>query len=203
VRLIPRDNSFYDMFSKMSENLTHGAEVLVALFAEYHTAEEKVKEIRRIENVGDEMMHNILKKLNQTFITPFDREDIHRLASSIDDVLDLIKAAGDRVILYNITQAPSAAGQLAHLILRQTEELGKAVSSLQKNGQVLSHCVEINRLENEADEVSQTAIGYLFDTEIDPINLIRIKELMEVLERATDKAEDAADVLESVVLKNT
>src|SRR5678815_4952642 len=91
------------MFSKMSENLTLGAQVLVALFAEYSTAEEKTKEIRRIENVGDEMMHNILKKLNQTFITPFDREDIHRLASSIDDVLDLIKAAGDRVILYNIT----------------------------------------------------------------------------------------------------
>jgi uncharacterized protein len=203
VRLIPRDNSFYDMFSKMSENLILGAQVLVALFAEYSTAEEKTKEIRRIENVGDEMTHGILKKLNQTFITPFDREDIHRLASSIDDVLDLIKAAGDRVILYNIAQAPAAAGQLSHLILRQTEELGKAVSLLQKNGHVLDHCVEINRLENEADEVSQTAIGYLFDTEKDPINLIRIKELLEVLERATDKAEDAADVLESVVLKNT
>jgi predicted phosphate transport protein (TIGR00153 family) len=93
----------------MAQNLYPWAQVLVALFAEYHTAEEKVKEIRRIENVGDEMMHNILKKLNQTFITPFDREDIHRLASSIDDVLDLIKAAGDRVILYNIAQAPSAA----------------------------------------------------------------------------------------------
>jgi uncharacterized protein len=203
VRLIPRDNSFFDMFNQMSENLTRGAQVLVALFAEYETAEQKSKEIRRIENIGDEIMHNLLKKLNQTFITPFDREDIHRLASSIDDVLDLIKAAGDRVVLYNITAAPAAAGQLAHVILKQTQELGKAVSVLQKNGHVLDHCVEINRLENEADEVSQTAIGYLFDTEKDPINLIRIKELLEVLERATDKAEDAADVLESVVLKNT
>jgi len=202
---MPKDQVFYSIFEEVADNVYGMGKALKAVVSEtdFDEREELIAGLENQEHINDELTHQIYTELGRNFITPFDREDIHRLASSIDDVLDLIKAAGDRVILYNITQAPSAAGQLAHLILRQTEELGKAVSSLQKNGQVLSHCVEINRLENEADEISQTAIGYLFDTEIDPINLIRIKELMEVLERATDKAEDAADVLESVVLKNT
>ena len=203
ARLIPRDNSFFAMFSAMSENLIAGARTLVDLFANYHEVEKQVEHIQRIEREGDELTHAILTKLNQTFITPIDREDIHQLASKLDDVLDFINAAGARIVMYRITAAPPAAAELARIILMQSQELQKAVSLMQKNGNILVHCVEINRLENEADQVSQHAIAGLFEHEKDPINLIKIKELLEFLERATDKAEDVANVLETVVLKNT
>jgi len=203
VRLIPRDNSFFAMFSAMSGNLIAGARSLVDLFAEYENVEKQVNHIQRIEREGDELTHAILTKLNQTFITPFDREDIHQLASKLDDVLDFINAACARLVMYRISNPPPAAAELAKIILMQSEELQKAVSLLQKDGNILAHCVEINRLENEADQVSQHAIARLFEHEKDPIQLIKIKELFEFLERATDKAEDVANVLETVVLKNT
>ena len=202
VRLIPKDNSFFDMFAAMSNNLIDAARALVDLFADYQNVEKKIEDIRRIEHVGDEMTHSVMRKLNQTFITPFDREDIHTLASSLDDVVDFINAACARIIMYRITDPPAEAGALARLILAQCVELEKAVSHLQKNGDVLKHCVEINRLENEADQVCRVAIARLFDHETNPITLIKIKELLEFLETATDKAEDVADVLETVVLKN-
>jgi predicted phosphate transport protein (TIGR00153 family) len=201
--LIPRDNSFFAMFSAMSDNLIAGARVLVDLFANYQDVEKQIEQIHRIEREGDELTHAILTKLNQTFITPFDREDIHELASKLDDVLDFINAAGARIVMYRISAPPPAAGELANIILMQSQELQKAVSLMQKNGNILAHCVEINRLENEADQVSQQAIADLFEREKNPINLIKIKELLECLERATDKAEDVANVLETVVLKNT
>jgi predicted phosphate transport protein (TIGR00153 family) len=191
------------MFSAMSDNLIAGAQTLVDLFANYHDVGKKIEQIHRIEREGDELTHAILTKLNQTFITPFDREDIHELASKLDDVLDFINASGARIVMYRITAPPSVAGELAAIILKQCQELQKAVSLMQKNGNILAHCVEINRLENEADLVAQQAIAKLFEGEKDPINLIKIKELLEFLERATDKAEDVANVLETVVLKNT
>jgi hypothetical protein len=191
------------MFLEMSDNLIAGARVLVNLFADYRDIEKHIEEIRRIEHAGDDLTHSILTKLNQTFITPFDREDIHQLASKLDDVLDFVHAASSRIIMYRITAPPPAAGTLAKIILMQSQELQKALSLLQKNGDILAHCVEINRLENEADAVAQQAIATLFESEKDPINLIKTKELLEFLERATDKAEDVADVLETVVLKNT
>jgi len=202
VRFIPKDTSFFDMFAEMSGNLIDAARALVNLFADYRDVEAKIEGIRKIEHKGDEMTHSIMRKLNQTFITPFDREDIHTLASSLDDVVDFINAACARIIMYRITNPPPEAGTLARLILAQSEELQKAVTNLQKSDHVLAHCVEINRLENEADQVSRAAIAHLFDQEKDPINLIKIKELLEFLETATDKAEDVADVLETVVLKN-
>jgi uncharacterized protein len=203
VSLIPKDTSFFRMFSAMSDNLIAGARTLVDLFSDYQDVEKKIDEIHRIERDGDELTHAILTKLNQTFITPFDREDIHQLASKLDDVLDFVNAAGARLVMYQITAPPPAAAELAKIILKQSQELQKAVSLMQKNGNILAHCVEINRLENEADLVSQNAIAKLFEREKDPINLIKIKELLEFLERATDKAEDVANVLETVVLKNT
>jgi hypothetical protein len=150
------------------------------------------------------MTHSVLTKLNQTFITPFDREDIYRLASSLDDVLDFVYAAGVRLTMYKITSAPSAAYKLADIVVSQAKELSLALAKLEKNDEhLLTHCVEINRLENEADQVARSAIAALFDKERDPISLIKLKELYEVLETATDKAEDAANVVEGVVLKST
>jgi len=203
VRLIPKDNTFFTMFSAMSDNLIAGARTLVDLFANYSEVEKQIEQIHRIEREGDELTHAILTKLNQTFITPFDREDIHELASKLDDVLDFINASAARIAMYRITTPPPAAGELAAIILRQCQELQQAVSLMQKNGNILVHCVEINRLENEADLVAQHAIARMFECEKDPINLIKIKELLEFLERATDKAEDVANVLETVVLKST
>jgi len=200
---IPRDNTFFEMFSQMSENLIAGARAMVNLFSDYREVDAKVAEIRRIERTGDEITHAVLTKLNQTFITPFDREDIHQLVSSLDDVLDFLNAAGARIIMYRITTPPPVALELARLILQQAQELHRALPLLRKNGDLLTHCVEINRIENEADVICRAAIGQLFDEEKDPITLLKTKELIEFLELATDKAEDVANVLETVVLKNS
>ncbi len=202
VRLVPRETKFFDMFSEMSGNLEEGARAMVELFRDYRDVPARVQRIKEIEHKGDDMTHAVLIKLNQTFITPFDREDIHRLASSIDDVLDFVNSAADRLVNYKITSPPEAALRLAEIILKQAQEITKGVSLLEKNQHVLEHCVEINRLENDADAVSRNAIAHLFEEEKDPIRLIKIKELIEVLELATDKAEDAANVLETVVLKS-
>jgi len=203
-RLIPREVKFFEMFSEIAENVRLGAQALSDLLQnyDYTTMPTAVARIAEIEHRGDEMTHQILIKLNQTFITPFDREDIHLLASSLDDVLDFIFAAADRLVTYKITTPSPSAKVLAGIILKQSAELGKAVAQLDKGTRVLEHCVEVNRLENEADKVSREAIGRLFDGEYDPITLIKLKELLEVLEEASDKAEDVADVLETVVLKS-
>lgn len=203
-RLIPRQTKFFDMFVEIATNVAAGAQVLSDLLHnwDYDRLPDAVRKIKSIEHRGDEMTHQLLIKLNQTFITPFDREDIHLLASSLDDVLDFVNAAGDRLLTYKITQPSPSAKVLADIIVKQSEELTKAVSLLGKNGSVLNHCVEVNRLENEADQVSREAIGRLFEGGFDAITLIKLKELLEILEVATDKAEDVADVLETVVLKN-
>jgi hypothetical protein len=202
--LLPRETKFFDMFAEVANNVIEGARVLSECLHHYDWDElpAAVQRIKEIEHHGDEMTHKILIKLNQSFITPFDREDIHALTSSLDDVLDMINGASDRLITYKITQPSPSAKVLAAIILKQTRELGKAVSMLGKDHRLLEHCVEVNRLENEADQVSREAIGRLFDGGHDPITLIKLKELLEILEEASDKAEDVANVLETVVLKN-
>ena len=202
VRLIPRDIKFFQMFAEMARNLGEGARLLKQTLDDFKDVETRIQKLKAIEHEGDEMTHNVLTKLNQTFITPFDREDIYRLASSLDDVLDFIYAAGVRLTMYKIKSASPAASKLADVIVRQCEQLLLAVNGLEKQDKVLDYCVEINRLENEADSIARTAIGALFDNATDPIALIKLKELYEVLETATDKAEDAANVLEGVVLKS-
>jgi hypothetical protein len=191
------------MFADVSQNLTEGARLLHDMLKNPVDLAPRIAKLQEVEHRGDEMTHDIIRMLNKTFITPFDREDIHRLTSSLDDVLDFVNAAAVRMSLYRITAPPPVAADLAALIVLQAEELSKGVSLLGANQKVLDHCTEVNRLENEADRVSRRAIAELFDREKDPIQLIKIKELYEVLETATDKAEDAANVLEAVVLKST
>jgi len=202
MRLIPRETKFFRMFAEVSENVTEGARLLQDILKNPANIAERLAKLQAIEHRGDEMTHNIITTLNQTFITPFDREDIHRLTSSLDDVLDFVNSAGMRLTLYRISSPPPVAAELAGLIVEQSEELAKGVSLLEQNQRVLEHCVEVHRLENEADRVSRNAIAELFDNEKDPIQLIKMKELYEVLEMATDKAEDAANVLEAVALKS-
>jgi uncharacterized protein len=202
MRLIPRESKFFRMFADVSQNLTQGTRLLHDILKNPANMEPRLDQLQEIEHRGDDMTHGIITALNQTFITPFDREDIHRLTSSLDDVLDYVNAAGVRLRLYKIKSPPSIAAELAAMIVEQSEELAQGVSLLEKNKLVLEHCVEVHRLENEADRLSRKAIADLFDNEKDPIQLIKIKELYEVLETATDKAEDAANVLEAVALKS-
>ena len=202
IRLIPRETKFFELFAELSGYLTEGAKLLRSTLEDPRDLQLRVQEVQAVEHKGDKATHAIITKLNQTFITPFDREDIHHLASSLDDVLDFVNAAATRLVMYKIYQPPPTSAELAGLIVLQSEELARGVSLLEKNGEVLKHCEEINRLEDEADHVSRRAIASLFDTEKDPIQLIKVKELYEILEVATDKAEDAANVLETIVLKN-
>lgn len=202
VRFIPRETKFFELFADLSRNLTEGAKLLRSILEDPSDLKRRVEQVQAFEHEGDQATHAIITKLNQTFITPFDREDIHRLASSLDDVLDFINAAAIRLVMYKITSPPPTAAELASFIVLQSEELAKGVSLLEKNGKVMQHCEEVNRLEDMADHVSRKAIAALFEQEKDPIQLIKIKELYEVLEYATDKAEDAANVLEAIVLKS-
>jgi predicted phosphate transport protein (TIGR00153 family) len=202
IRLIPHEAKFFDLFAELSGKLTEGARLLRGMLATPLDLQMQVEQMQAIEHRGDKATHAIITKLNQTFITPFDREDIHRLASSLDDVLDFMNAAATRLVMYKIEQPPPASAELAGVLVLQTEELAKGVSLLEKNGHVMQHCEEINRLEDVADHISRRAIADLFENEQNPIQLIKLKELYEVLEFATDKAEDAANVLEAIVLKS-
>ena len=202
MRFIPQETKFFELFAELSGYLTEGAKLLRGILEDPYDLDMRVEQVQAIEHKGDRATHAIITKLNQSFITPFDREDIHKLASSLDDVLDFTNAAANRLVMYKITQPPPAASELAGLIVLQCEELAQGVSLLEKNGAVMKHCEEVNRLEDEADHVSRRAIASLFEGEKDPIKLIKLKELFEVLEVATDKAEDAANVLEAIVLKS-
>ncbi|MEK6778723.1 MAG: DUF47 family protein [Candidatus Deferrimicrobiota bacterium] len=202
-RILPRDQEFFVLFEKASQNILDGAEILKELLDNFDDVRGKARQIEEVEHKGDTLTHEIVKKLNTTFITPIDREDILALASSIDDVIDLIHAAATRVNLYKITESTPQAKELGFLILKSTRELQRGIACLSKNmGEVYDHCVEVNSLENEADRVCRDAIAYLFDHEKDPITILKWKEIYETLETATDRCEDAANVLEGVALKN-
>ncbi|HUS19545.1 MAG TPA: DUF47 family protein [Terriglobales bacterium] len=202
MRFIPRDKKFFDLFSEMTANVLAAAALLARLLEAGGNVETGVQQLKQIEHKGDQITHEILMKLNQTFVTPLDREDIHRLASSLDDVLDFMYAAGERLVMYDIRVTPPAACDIAQVIIKQCDQISRAVSLLESGDQLLVHCVEINRLENEADRISRSAIAALFRSDIGAIELIKMKELLETLEIATDKAEDVANVLESIVLKS-
>jgi uncharacterized protein len=203
ARFMPKETAFFTMFSQLADSATTAAHLLRDTLRDLERLDHRTDELKRIEHDADEVTHEILIKLNKTFITPLDREDIHRLASSLDDVIDFIYSAGERAMLYNITVPTRSAEQLAEVIVAQCEQIAAAVRKLERPQEILQHCVEINRLENEADRLLRAAIAGLFATEKDPIPLIKLKELYEVLETATDKAEDVANTLESIVLKNS
>jgi uncharacterized protein len=201
--LIPKDEKFFEMFKRMSETIVQGAELLKEMlnnFPERVIIQQKIKDI---EHKGDVQTHEIIKKLNKSFITPFDREDIYSLAGVLDDILDLIDAAAHRIVMYNIESPTPPAKELAFIILKSCEAVDKAVGKLGGDIEHLTEfCVEINSLENEADRVCHETISKLFQDEKDPIQLIKLKEIYEILELVTDKCENAANILESVVLKN-
>lgn len=203
-RLIPREEKFFEFFEKAANNILEGARVLVQMTEEGNVKfQERWKRLEELEHVGDKITHQIIRKLNRTFITPIDREDIHSLAVALDDVLDLIEASAARMTLYKIKQPTEEAGKLAVVILKSAEEIVKAVSNLERMDDVMEHCIEINRLENMADEISRAAIADLFDKGHDPMDVIKWKEIYETMEMTTDACEDVANIVESVALKST
>ncbi|MFQ5880882.1 MAG: DUF47 domain-containing protein [Candidatus Methylomirabilales bacterium] len=201
-RFIPRDEKFFGLFEASALNIQEAAAALEEMTGSEGNYEAWWKQVEELEHKGDRITHDLIKKLNQTFVTPLDREDIHHLASALDNVLDLIEAAAARMALYKIKRGTSEAKRLAHLIYQSAEEIVRAVQKLKDLKSILSHCVEINRLENVADEVSRDAIAALFTESHDPVEIVKWKEIYETLETATDRCEDVADILEGVVLKH-
>ncbi len=201
--LIPKEEKFFKMFQEMGEIIIEGAKLLKGMLDDYIDPVASQKAIKEIEHRGDMKTHEIIKKLNSSFITPFDREDIYSLASALDDILDLIDASAQRFVMYNVEATTPEARELAFLILQGAETINRALHIIGgKLEPIAEHCVQVNALENEADRVCREAISRLFDEEKDPIQLIKWKEIYETLEKATDKCEDAANILESVVVKN-
>ncbi len=202
--LIPKDENFFKLFKDMTENIIEGAKQLKEMLDNFDDPAQSQRNIKELEHKGDALTHTVIKKLNKTFVTPLDREDIYQLTAKLDDILDLIDVCAQRVIMYNVESIPPQAKSLGFIILQCCIVIDKAVAQLGKksNDQLFALCVEINALENEADRVCREAISILFDEEKDPIQLIKWKEIYEMLETATDKCEDAANILESVVVKN-
>jgi uncharacterized protein len=201
-RLIPKEERFYDDFAAMAEQIRHGAGLLDEMMAPDKPVWDKADEIKEVEHKCDFLTHEIIQRLNRTFVTPLDREDIHALARSLDDVMDSIDAAATLVRLYRLDTVRFGARELAQIITASTHQVRLALDALEKHKGILGHAVEINRLENEADRIHQQAVSRLFDDERDPLVVIKWKETLDFLEDATDRCEDVANVLEGVVVKN-
>jgi len=201
MRFIPREEKFVAMFGRMGQMLIEGADLLTRLLADVNQAPVRAGEIKAIEHKADNLTHEIITKLNKTFVTPFDREDIHTLSSRLDDVLDLIDATAMRIVIYKIAILPPGAEELGRILLAQVRSIAAALAMLSRPDGILVHCIEINRLEDDADRIARASIGMLFEKETNPIALIKQKELYEVLELATDKCEDVANIIETIVLK--
>ncbi len=201
-KILPHEQTFFAMFVVQAENVHAGAQALVELLENYTGAATEPEKIKEIEHKGDNITHNLMMRLNQTFITPFDREDIHELSSKIDDVLDLIDAAASRLAIYHVDRIRPGVADLAKILLQATEQVMGAVRVLEKRNHILDYCIEINRLENQGDRLCRTLIARLFEEEKDPVEIIKWKEIIEVLETAIDKCEDVANVIESVTLKS-
>jgi uncharacterized protein Yka (UPF0111/DUF47 family) len=199
LRLIPREEKFFELFREQAANVVVGAKLLKDLLEDYTDVDQKRMMIEKIENAGDDIAHHILEKLNTTFITPMDREDIHALASA------LINATSQRLHLYGVKEIRPDAIALGNVVLRASEEieaLTDRMEDLKNVKNMKARWIEINRLENEGDKISRQAIAVLFEKETNPIEVIKWKELYEHLETAIDKCEDAANIVEAVVLKN-
>jgi predicted phosphate transport protein (TIGR00153 family) len=201
-RLIPREEKFYSDFQALADELKTGARMLEQMLAPDHPIWDKADEIKEIEHKCDFLTHEIIQRLNRTFVTPIDREDIHALARSLDDVMDAIDAAAALVRLYRLDRVRFGARELAWIITTSTDQVRLAVDAMERNKGLTTHAVEINRLENEADRAHQQAVMRLFDEERDPITVMKWKETLDLLEDATDRCEDVANVIEGVMVKH-
>jgi uncharacterized protein len=206
MRLLPRDESFFDEFEKQGLKTVEGCKALVAMVEAPGDIQAQAKRISDIEHECDRITHTVVEKLHKTFITPLDRNDIHRLISKMDDVMDYVEAAAERIALYDIHEMTKDVAELARVLLVSSERIAEAVSGfrdLKHPQRILDKCIEINRLENEADAILRGSLARLFREEKNPITIMKWKEIYELLETATDRCEDVANIIEGVVLENS
>jgi uncharacterized protein len=201
-RLIPREARFFDDFFALAQQIQRGAGLLEEMLRPDRPIWDKADEIKEVEHKCDFLTHEIIQRLHRTFVTPLDREDIHAMARSLDDVMDAIDASAAIVRLYQIERVRPDARALARIISQSSEQIVRAMKALGGKGAVPECAVEINRLENEADRAHQTAVRRLFEEEHDPVAIMKWKEILDFLEDATDRCEDVANVLEGIVVKH-
>ncbi|MGI8496696.1 MAG: DUF47 domain-containing protein [Gemmatimonadaceae bacterium] len=202
MRLIPRDEGFFDLFAELAKRLTSTATLLEQLFAEPAKVNEYVSKIKDVEHEADNLTHEVISRIDRSFVTPIDREDIHELASQLDNVIDLVDGTARRAAMFHITDIREPAKQLCNVLVRAAREIQSAVTNMKKSKLVVEHARIIKGLEEEGDAIYHIAVGALFSGSPDPIEVIKWKELYDTLERAIDQAEDVANVLESIALKH-
>ena len=202
--LLPKEEAFFDLFKQAAHNVIEGSRLLKELMEDYTNVQQKIEQMKEVEHIGDGITHDIALRLNQTFLTPLDREDIHDLASALDDILDAVEAVADRFAIYKITQPTESAIRLGDILYRASVAVGRGVDHIaMSHEEVKEYGVQVNSLENEADRVSRDAISELFEKEANPIAVIKWKEIYETFEEGTDRCEDVANVIERIVLKQT
>ena len=203
MRLLPRDEEFFDLFVQVAERNKEAAQLLRDLF---DVGPERrtpiVERIKRLEHEADQVTHEVVNRLDRTFITPLDREDIHQLASDLDDVMDVMDGTARRAQIFHLGVAPAGVRQLTEVIQRMVAVLAEAVGRLKKGDDVMKYCVEAKKLEEEGDAIYNEVLGQLFEREKDALEVIKWKEIYDNLERTLDEAEDVANVLESITLKH-
>jgi predicted phosphate transport protein (TIGR00153 family) len=204
MSLFPKEIDFFEVFDKVASNISHAATLLVAIMEHFNHLDAWAKEVYELEQDGDVLTHDIIRKLNKTFVTPIDREDLYALASTLDDILDLVWAATDRLTVFKLKESTEHAIVMSKHLLATTELVHKAIIKLKEKNysHVREYCIEINRLENRIDRAFRDALGHLFDEIRDPVLVIKWKEIYEHLEDASDKCEDVANIIETIVLKN-
>jgi len=206
LRFFPKTHDFFGYFQRSIKNTVEGVETLQKMIDKKEDRPRLLEQLKDCEHVGDKLTHEVIDLLRETFLTPFDRSDMHMLIVKLDDILDIVYYIGNRMTRYNIDRMPKEVTRLAHILTKSTEEISKALVDLSnpKNMQnVLDRCVEINRLENEADEQVNHVIEELFGGKWDAIDIIKIKELVENLEAAADKCEDVSNIIEGIILKHS
>lgn len=201
-RLIPKDEKFYELFTALADRIVSGATLLERMLASDPPDWDTALQIKQVEHECDALTHNIIQRLNRTFVTPIDREDIHQLARSLDDVMDAIDAAAGVLRRYRMASLRYGTRELASLTWQAAVQVKVAVEALERKIGVHERAVEINRLENAADDVHDEALRRLFEEERDAITVIKWKEVLDLIEEATDRCEDVANVLEGVVVKH-
>ncbi|MDQ2977668.1 MAG: DUF47 family protein, partial [Acidobacteriota bacterium] len=199
----PRDEKYFDQFNELARRIHESARILARFFNNESPVATVADQIKRLEHECDEISHEILRGIDRSFITPIDREDIHRLAVRLDDVIDLIDGTVRRMLLFGITEPTPIARRLSEVIVAATEELVEAVAALRKQKGVIDHCIHIKKLENEGDVAYQEAVASLFRGKVDPIEVIKWKDVYDNMEECIDRCEAVAHVLESVVLKHS
>jgi uncharacterized protein len=202
-RLTPREDSYYDMFSDSANNLVTGARLLVELISDDTNREGIAEKMRACEHAGDEYTHTIMRRLNESFITPFDREDIYRLASTLDDVMDFMEAAADLVVLYKIKELPHDVVRQVSVLERAAELTAEAMPRLRGMRDLSEYWIEINRLENEGDKVYRRLLAELFSGEYDALTVLKLKEVIDQLEGAADAFEHVANTVETIAVKES